>query len=541
MHAGTEAAAGHPVHRHLDDGHRRRVGPLAHRALLEALHPNRHAEGRHRSLDRAIALAGKYHRLAAHLRLDADALPAARLEEVVGHVAHRRIGLEILLTEERPQLVGIHLLAAAVGEALHRGAELHLHPPGHHEAVVGLEQVRDTALARLAVHADHRIVAAAEVGRVDGHVGHGPRGIRTLALEALLDRVLVGTREGREHEIAHVGVARMHRQLGAFLADPGHRIDVREIEAGVDALGVHVEREGHHVHVAGALAIAEEAALDPVGARKHRELGRGHGGATVVVGMHAEDDLLAAGEVAVHPLHLVGVHVGHRHLDGGREVEDHLLARLRVPGGDHRIAHLAGKIELGGGEGFGAVLEHELGARLLGGELLDEHHAVDGKLADFVPAHPEHGLAEDRRGSVVDVHDDPPRAAHRFHGAADKVLAGLAQDLDGHVVGDLAVLDELADEVEISLGGRGESDFDLLEADRHELAEHLQLAGGVHGFEEGLVAVAEIGAHPDRRMGDLAAGPLAVGEGDRGKGGVLGVRVLQHDDLVLCCRRMRCE
>jgi hypothetical protein len=179
----------------------------------------------------------------------------------------------------------------------------------------------------------------------------------------------------------------------------------------VDALGVHVEGEGHHVHVAGALAIAEEAALDPVGARKHRELGRRHGGAAVVVGMHAEDDLLAAGEVAVHPLDLVGVHVGHRHLDGGREVEDHLLARLRVPGGDHRIAHLAGKIELGGGEGFGAVLEHELGLRLLGGELLDEHHAVDGKLADFVLAHPEHGLAEHRRGGVVDVHDDPPRAA----------------------------------------------------------------------------------------------------------------------------------
>ena len=245
--------------------------------------------------------------------------------------------------------------------------------------------------------------------------------------------------------------------------------------------------------------------------------------------------------MAVHPLDLVGVHVGHRHLDGGREVEDHLLARPRVPRGDHRVAHLAGKLELGGGEGFRAVLEHELGLRLLGGELLDEHHAIHGELADLVLVHPEDGLTEHRRGGVVDMHDDPPRAAHGFHGAADEVLAGLAQDLDGHVVGDLAVLDELADEVEIGLGGGREGDLDLLEADRHELAEHLQLAGGVHGFEEGLVAVAEIGAHPDGRMGDLAAGPLAVGEGDRGKGGVLGVRVLQHDDLVLCCRRMRCE
>ena len=50
--------------------------------------------------------------------------------------------------------------------------------------------------------------------------------------------------------------------------------------------------------------------------------------------------------------------------------------------------------------------------------------------------------------------------------------------------------------------------------------------------EEGLIAVTEIGAHPDRRMGDRAAGPLAVGEGDRGKA-ECGFRILQHDGLVL--------
>ena len=90
----------------------------------------------------------------------------------------------------------------------------------------------------------------------------------------------------------------------------------------MNALAVEVEREGNEVDVAGAFAIAEEAALDPVGTRHHREFGRSHCGATIVMGMHREDDALAALKIAVHPFDLVGVHVGRAHLDRGRQVDD---------------------------------------------------------------------------------------------------------------------------------------------------------------------------------------------------------------------------
>jgi hypothetical protein len=79
---------------------------------------------------------------------------------------------------------------------------------------------------------------------------------------------------------------------------------------GIDALRVQVEREGDEVDVAGALAVAEQAAFDAVGAGHQAELGGGRAGAAVVVRVHAEDDAVAAGEVAVHPLDLVGVDVG---------------------------------------------------------------------------------------------------------------------------------------------------------------------------------------------------------------------------------------
>jgi hypothetical protein len=39
-----------------------------------------------------------------------------------------------------------------------------------------------------------------------------------------------------------------------------------EIELGVDALGVHVERQGHEIDIAGSLAVPEQGAFHAFGA-----------------------------------------------------------------------------------------------------------------------------------------------------------------------------------------------------------------------------------------------------------------------------------
>jgi hypothetical protein len=89
-------------------------------------------------------------------------------------------------------------------------------------------------------------------------------------------------------------VARVHRHLVAFLDQLAHLVDVREVQAGCDALGVQVQGQGHQVDVAGALAVAEQAAFDAVGAGHHGQLGGGDGGAAVVVRVHADDQAVAA-------------------------------------------------------------------------------------------------------------------------------------------------------------------------------------------------------------------------------------------------------
>ena len=67
------------------------------------------------------------------------------------------------------------------------------------------------------------------------------------------------------------------------------------------ALVCHVQGEGDDIDVAVRALVAEKAAFDAVGAGHEAELGGGHRRAAVVVGMEAQDDAVAAGEVAVHP------------------------------------------------------------------------------------------------------------------------------------------------------------------------------------------------------------------------------------------------
>ena len=114
------------------------------------------------------------------------------------------------------------------------------------------------------------------------------------------------------------------------------------------------------------------------------------------------------------------------------------------------------------------------------------------------------------------------------------MFARLGQHLDGDILGNVIAFDEAAHEIEIGLRGGGEGHLDFLEADVAQRAEHAQLALGIHRFEQRLVAVTQIGAHPDRWLRQRPIRPLPIGERDRGKRAVLATGVFQHggDSLV---------
>ena len=181
----------------------------------------------------------------------------------------------------------------------------------------------------------------------------------------------------------------MDRDPVAVLGHPYHLVDVPQGQLGVDSLAVEVERQRDDVHVAGALAVAEEGSLHALGTGQHRQLRGRNRGAPIVVRMNAQDDAVALPHLPVEPLDLVGVDVGSGHLHRGRQVEDDGGERGGLPDLHDRLADLHREVELGGAEALRGVLRHDLGLGNLCAELLDQLRPRDGDVDDTRPRKPE--------------------------------------------------------------------------------------------------------------------------------------------------------
>ena len=132
----------------------------------------------------------------------------------------------------------------------------------------------------------------------------------------------------------------MDGQLVAVLRHAHEVVDLGTIESGIDALAEHVHGERDETDIAGALAIAEECALDAVGPRHQAELGGRHRRAAVIVRVERYDDAVAVLHIAAEPLDLVGMNVRRCDFDGVRQIEDQLLLRCRIVDIHHRLADL---------------------------------------------------------------------------------------------------------------------------------------------------------------------------------------------------------
>ena len=272
----------------------------------------------------------------------------------------------------------------------------------------------------------------------------------------------------------------------------------------------HVHGERDNIDVAGALAVAEERALDPVSARQNSQLGCGNSGPAVVVRMQGEDHILALGEIAVHPFDAIRVDIWGSDFDRRRQVDDGLVFRRRLPDIHHRLADLHGIGQFGLGVALGRVLMDDLGVGHRRHQFLDQLRPVGRDLPDPVHIEVEYDPALGRRCRVVEMDDRRMGAVDRLEGAADQLVPGLREDLYHHVVGDQVLVDDLAAEVEVRLGGGRESDLDLLEAHIAERLEHLELPLRTHGLDQGLVAVTQVDGAPGRALGDRLVRPGSV-------------------------------
>ena len=421
----------------------------------------------------------------------------------------RFVDIDKLFLENFQHLGGGELLMGVVGDALDRVPDRLLHLGREDIAVVLLEEVADAALARLGVDPDDvGLVDPADVGGVDREVGDGPvAGVVFLPpLHPLGNRVLVGAGEGGEDQLPGVGLAVVDLHPGDPLVDLADGRHIREVQFRVDPLGEEVHRQRDDVDVAGPLAVAEEGPFNPVGAGQQPHLRVGDGAAPVVVGVEGDDDRVAVFEVVAHILDLVGVDVGHRQLDGDREVDDRFMVGGRLPDVQDGVADLQRVVGLGAGEGLGGVFKPQVGVGILLKflrQVVKQLGARDGDFEDFFLGFAEDLLPLGEGGGVVEVDNRLFDPAEALEGLADDVFPGLGQHLDGDVVGDQVPLDQLPEELVLGFAGRREADFDLLKADFGQELEKFQLLFQVHRDDQRLVAVPQVDRAPDGGLFDV--------------------------------------
>src|SRR5699024_1606369 len=145
-----------------------------------------------------------------------------------------------------PHVLGVDLAALSISNCLDNVTELGLHRTWHLDTVVGLHDEGIAALAGLGVHANNGFAIAPNLLLIDRQVRHFPGGrtqffigdigIRCSwtnsicqSIHALVDSVLVGTRERRKDQVAAVWVALWNAQLVTVLNGGADAGDIREI------------------------------------------------------------------------------------------------------------------------------------------------------------------------------------------------------------------------------------------------------------------------------------------------------------------------
>ena len=132
------------------------------------------------------------------------------------------------------------------------------------------------------------------------------------------------------------------------------------------------------------------------------------------------------------------------------------------------------------------------------GVLLDPLCSPSGDLDNLFASNPKDVSALSRRGRIVEMEKNVARTHERLAAPVDKFFPALAKNLDSDVRRNALFLDEAAAEIELDLRRRRKSDFDLFKADLHQHVEEAEFFIHIHRLGQGLIAIPQINAAPDR-------------------------------------------
>ena len=87
-------------------------------------------------------------------------------------------------------------------------------------------------------------------------------------------------------------------------------------------MGVHIQGQGHYVHVAGPFPVAEQRAFHPLGTGHDSQLRSCHTFAPVVMGMDTDDGTIPVLHMADEIFDLIRIRIRRGHFHRGGQVDD---------------------------------------------------------------------------------------------------------------------------------------------------------------------------------------------------------------------------
>ena len=246
--------------------------------------------------------------------------------------------------------------------------------------------------------------------------------------------------------------------------------------------------------------------------------------------MEGNDGTFPAGQLGDKVLDLISKVVGHAVFHGGGEIQNDLVLRCGVEMLQDCLTDLRSVVHLRTHEGLWRVFIAQIHPLLQHGlaHLVNQVGGIRGDLGDAGHVHMEDHLPLQSGRGIVEMEDHIFGALNGLKCFLDQMGAGLYQYLNGHIIRDMATVDELPTDLILRLRGRRKANLNFFDPDVHQSMEIFQLLFEIHGIYQGLVAIPQVYRAPDGRLGNLLVGPGAVLHLQRDKGNVLLLRIFDH-------------
>ena len=188
--------------------------------------------------------------------------------------------------------------------------------------------------------------------------------------------------------------------------------------------------------------------------------------------------------------------MGHCHLYRGRQIDDCLMFRVRLPYIQNRIADLKRIIHLRLGKALGTVLKGKITLCFLR-HFFQQGCAVHSKPFDCFLILLKHLLTLLHGSGIIQMHNSMGRSLYRIEGFFDNMFSGLSQNLNGYILGYHVPFNKSTDKIILRVRGSGKAHLYLLKANFHQQFKKFQLILQTHGVYQRLISVPQIYTAPD--------------------------------------------